>query len=170
MMRKKVQACFVPSFFFVLLLASITSSAGEKPKPDWKNLGEGVALASKTNKKALIDVYTDWCGWCKKMDADVYTDSSVIRYINETFVPIKINAESGNKHAIEGKEISEAELARAYGVRGYPTTVFTQPNGQMITAVPGYIKSGPFLQILKYIGGEHYLKMKFDEFVAKGGK
>lgn len=144
--------------------------AGDKSKPEWKKLGDGAALAIKTNKKVLIDVYTDWCGWCKKMDADVYTDSSVIGYINEFFVPIKVNAESSNKHEVNGKPITEAEIARAYGVRGYPTTVFARSNGSMITVLPGYVSSATFLQVLKYIGGEHYLKMKFDEFQGKGGK
>lgn len=167
MMRRK--------FFFWLVLVfliSLSTSTGarERPKPDWKSLGEGAALALKTNKKSLIFVYTDWCSWCKRMDAQVYTDPSVIKYVNETFVPIRVNAESNSKHRLKANEITEAQFAKAYGVRGFPTTLFTMPNGQMITAVPGFIGPEKFLQILKYIGGEHYLKMKFEEYVKKGGK
>ena len=127
-------------------------------------------MAMKENKKVLIDVYTDWCGWCKKMDVDVYSDSDVTKYINEVFVSVKLNAESSNIHDINGKTTTEAELAGRLGVRGYPTTVFVHPNGEVITLVPGYISSVTFLKILEYIGGEYYRQVKFEEFVSKYGK
>lgn len=62
----------------------------------WLGFNEGLSKAAKEKKLVLIDVYTDWCIWCKEMDKNVYTDKSVIDYMNKHYVPVKLNAESKN--------------------------------------------------------------------------
>ena len=51
----------------------------------WYSLEEAVALQKKKPKKIFIDMYTDWCGWCKRMDATTFTDPAVSAYLNENF-------------------------------------------------------------------------------------
>ncbi len=145
-------------------------AGGENSELKWKNLGDGVAAAKTANKKILVDVYTDWCGWCKKMDKEVYTDGGMQKYLNEKFVLVKLNAESDKKHTYNGGEYSEIEIAQMFGITGYPTTVFLMPNGEPITALPGYVKAEKFLKVLKYIGDDYYEKMKFGEFLEKFGR
>ena len=66
------------------------------------------------SKKYVVDVYTDWCGWCKKMDKATFEDSAVGAYANPKFYSIKLNAESKNIIKYKGKEMTEAELAAAW--------------------------------------------------------
>ncbi len=157
----------------ILLIAFIfmglTLNIQDKKELKWHSFSEGLKLARVENKKVLIDVYTDWCEWCKKMDEEVYTDSKVINYLSSKFVLIKLNAESEAKHTFEGKEYSEMELAYIFGVEGFPTTIFIREDMQPITAVPGYFPADVFMKILTFIGDDYYLKMNFDEYLEKTG-
>ena len=168
MMMKRYVLCLLA--VFILSGGWNKLDAGEKPKLQWKKMAEGVTLAAKTNKKVLIDIYTDWCGWCKKMDAEVYSNQKVIKYLDETFVVIKMNAESQNVHEVYGKKMTEAQLAEAFGVRGYPSTVFLKADGETITLVPGYITADKLLQVLKFIGEDHYQEMSFKDYLSKVAK
>lgn len=85
-----------------------------------------VSRASADHKLIMIDFYTDWCVWCKRLDANTYTNPSVVSETSHV-VPVKLNAEK------EG-----ADLAKKYGVNGYPTIVFTDAKGNLVSKVVGY--------------------------------
>src|SRR5690606_17010397 len=70
-----------------------TTKTTQKSSIQWKTFEEVEALMKTKPKKVLIDVYTDWCGWCKKLDKEVYENPMAIQYINEHFYAIKFNAE-----------------------------------------------------------------------------
>lgn len=152
-----------------IIFMGLTLNIQDKKELKWHSFSEGLKLAKAENKKVLIDVYTDWCEWCKKMDEEVYTDSKVINYLSSKFVLIKLNAESEAKHTFEGREYSEMELAYIFGVEGFPTTIFIREDMQPITAVPGYFPADIFMKILTFIGDDYYLKMNFDEYLEKTG-
>ncbi len=135
----------------------------------WYSFNDGVALAQKENKKLLVDVYTDWCVWCKKMDKDVYSDDAVRRSIGTNFVAVKLNAESSKPLSFNGSQMDEAGLAAAMGVSGYPTTLFLDAAAKPITKVDGYIESKEFTTILRFIGEDHYKSKSFEEFKASVG-
>lgn len=59
----------------------------------WLDFESGYMKAKKENKKILVDCYTDWCGWCKVMDRNTFTDSQVIQFINKNFIAVKLNPE-----------------------------------------------------------------------------
>ncbi|MEO8166786.1 MAG: DUF255 domain-containing protein [bacterium] len=147
----------------ILLLASTSVFAGES---SWKSFNDGMAEAKRSNKKILVDVYTDWCGWCKKMDAQTYENAKVAKYLSDRYVLVKLNAESGKKLSYQGKQYTEQELAGAFGVTGYPTTLFLKPNGEAITVYPGFADAENFRLIISYIAEDHYLTKKFDEYTA----
>src|SRR5438105_1727182 len=65
---------------------------GEKLK--WMSLNEVEVAKKEINKPILIDLYTDWCGWCKVMDRKTYSDKNVIAYLQEKFYVVKLNAET----------------------------------------------------------------------------
>jgi len=149
-----------------LVFVSPFALGGEKERLQWMSFDEGLATAKKSNRKILIDVYTDWCGWCKKMDKDTYTEERVSEYLSKNYVVIKLNAESSNKLSFQGKPYTEQELSGAFGVTGYPTTIFLSSAGDPITLVPGYSDAKRFSDIITFIGGDHYLTTKFDDYVA----
>lgn len=131
----------------------------------WTNYTDGVRKASAGNKKILIDVYTDWCGWCKKMEKDTYSDEDIKNYLMRNYILVKLNAESDIKETVGQEEMTQAEIAKAYRVNGYPTTVFLSADGQPITSVPGYMKADEFMLVLKYIGEDYYKKMGYQDYL-----
>ncbi|MGH2566707.1 MAG: thioredoxin family protein [Bacteroidota bacterium] len=153
--------------YSLLSSGSTGASVGSDHKLVWHSFNEGLEQSSKQNKMVLVDVYTDWCGWCKKMDKEVYTDEKVVAIISEKFVVVKLDAESSEKLRYDGKEFTEQEFARAIGVDGYPTTIFFQPDAQPITRVPGYMEARMFANVLNYIGGEHYKTISYEDFLLK---
>lgn len=141
----------------------------EKAVANWKTFDEAARLAQKEQKEILIDVYTDWCSWCKKMDADVYANADVVKVLESRFIAVKLNAESSKRIHFNGAQVSEAEFARAAGVTGYPTTIFLDPSSRPITSVPGYIPAEKFRTILEYIGGDHYKSITFRQYLDRVG-
>ncbi|EON79352.1 hypothetical protein ADIS_0154 [Lunatimonas lonarensis] len=118
-------------------------------KINWYTFEEVIQLAEQNPKMILVDVYTDWCGWCKKMDKETFTDKQVIAYVNENFYAVKLNAENKkNKFTFRGKEYSEEDMARAMRVRSYPNFVIMDAAMENITQLPGYREARPFVSAL----------------------
>src|SRR5690606_17422221 len=93
------------------LVLGISVYAQEDKTIKWYSFDEVTELAAKEPKMILVKVYTDWCGWCKKMDKETFTDSQVIDYVNSNFYPVKMNAEdSSKKFEFRGKEYSEETM------------------------------------------------------------
>jgi thioredoxin-related protein len=136
----------------------------------WLSFQQGLEESSKHNKKMLVDVYTDWCSWCKKMDKEVYTDEHVIELLKQHFVVVKLNAESSKQLTYNGQKFTEQEFARALGIDGYPTTVFFQADAKPITRIPGFMEAGTFLNVLQYIGEDHYRTTSYQDFLLNKGK
>lgn len=135
----------------------------------WKSLPEAVKAARTSGKKILIDVFTDWCTWCKRMDKDVYAASDVRQYLEAHFEIVKLDAESSTIHDFRDGRYSEKEIAAAFGVDGYPTTIFLSSDAETITTVPGYLPQKTFLAVLEYIHDEHYKKTNWQEFSKQKG-
>jgi len=132
----------------------------------WLNYEEGLKKGKLENKNIFIDFYTNWCGWCKKLDKDVYADSSVKIVLTRHFVTVKTNAESRRRFTLDdGKEYTDASLAReVFGVQGYPALWFLTPAGEKLTYIPGYVPKEKFVNILTFISSKAYQTKKFDEY------
>jgi thioredoxin-related protein len=141
-----------------------TALCGDTPRLSWKSLESGFAEARQAHKKIMIDVYTDWCGWCKRLDKDTYGNDTVARYLGDRYVIIKLNAESTTKVEFEGTAYTEATLAQAFGVSGYPTIIFFDSNGEPLDKIASYVAPDQFLPILKYFGEDAYKTMKWAEY------
>ncbi len=152
-----------------LIFAGLTLQIQGMKELKWYSFTDGLKIAQTEKKKVLIDVYTDWCEWCKKMDEEVYTNSSVKKYLASKFILVKLNAESEMKHIFQGREYSEMELSYIFGVEGFPTTIFIREDMQPITAVPGYFPADVFMKILTFIGDDYYKKMSFEDYLEKTG-
>jgi len=117
-----------------------------------KDFGAAVKQARADKKIIMVDFYTDWCGWCKKLDKDTYTDKSVVALSKDTYVGLKLDAEDKS----EGQE-----LAKKYKVRGFPTIVFLDPSqaetkdGGLVGQIVGYLPAKPFADQVKLIAQGH---------------
>ncbi len=154
---------------FLSSQGSTTSASGSSGQIKWHDFNEGASLALKENKKLLVDVYTDWCVWCKKMDKEVYSDDGVGQSVEANFIAVKLNAESSRGVTFNGTQMDEAKLAATMGISGYPTTVFLDPTAKPITKVDGFIESKDFTTILRFIGEDHYKSKTFEEYKASVG-
>jgi thioredoxin-related protein len=151
--------------FCILLIAS-NSYAKE---PQWKKFNVGIAEAKNSGKKILIDVYTDWCKWCKTMDTVTYVDAKIKDYLNKNYVLIKLNGESQEKITYAGQTITANEFAQGMGVTSFPATLFLKSDGQAITMLPGYVEPERFIYILSFISEDHYEKKKFADYLIEKG-
>jgi len=134
---------------------------------EWHAFDKGIDLAQKQKKLLVVDFYTDWCHWCKVMDKDTYGNKEVITFARQNAVMAKVNAETDEQYKFKGTSYSGRELSMMFGVRGFPTTSFLSNKGELITSISGYIPADRFTLILKFMAGNWYEKMKFDEFVKQ---
>ena len=163
--------------FLILLFVSMLPIFGNAQKINWMTFQEAIKLNETAPKKIFIDVYTDWCGWCKKMDQTTFQDTAVIAYMNENYYAVKFNAECNdtivfgeytfvNESGISGRKGTH-QLASALlqGRLSYPSYVFMNEKNQLITVAPGYIEAKEFLPILQYIGTDAYLRQTFKDYI-----
>jgi thioredoxin-related protein len=156
-------------FYAVLMALLLTSSAAHSQT--WGTFNAGLAEAKAAKKPILVDIYTDWCSWCKKMDATTYADPKIKEYLKSHFTIIKLNAEGTTPITYQGQSMSPADFARGMGVSGYPATLFMKSTGEGITLVPGYIEAPAFIDILTFISESRYERQKFDDYLnEKNGK
>lgn len=140
-----------------------TTAAKPKAKPAvvqndsvlvWYTPTEGYAKAKKENKILVVDVYTDWCYWCKVMDKETYTNMDIILKMNKYFVAVKFNPEIAAVHKINDQELSSdaflALLCNGGRNSGYPTTYFWKElaDNTKASAYPGYREPTGFNDIL----------------------
>lgn len=134
-----------------------------------KTFEEILKLAQKDKKKVVIQVYADWCSWCKKMEKETYPNQEVQKELNRNYYLYRLNGESSETIEYDGRKWTKAELTKAFGIRGFPSTIFLNYNSKPITVLPGYVDAKTFASILKFIGDDLYTKMTFEEFM-KGKK
>ncbi len=156
--------------FAALAAAAILGSAAPAHAigPVWRDWNSGLREAATAGRPVLVDVYTDWCTWCKRMDQDVYTRPAVREYLAQHFVMVKLNAEYSTPARYDGKQYTSRTLAERFRVNGYPTTIFLRPDGNHIANVPGYVPADRFLLLLRYIGDGHMDRgVSYDDFVKQ---
>lgn len=138
-----------------LCLAVAPIAQAADPPIAWRGWDAGLQEAKRLNRPVLVDVYTQWCGWCKRMDRDVYSRREVREYLGSNFVTVKIDAESSDPARYDGRSYTLRSLAGFFRVTGYPTTLFLKANGEHLVNVPGYVEADKFLLVLRYIGDGH---------------
>lgn len=148
------------SLFLVIYLFSSVNAGNI----EWMNFNDAVVKANKENKHILVDFYTDWCGWCKKLDSEVYSKNEIINFLSDNFVAVKLNPEKEGEVTFQGKKYKYSEFAQAAGVTGYPATGFFAPNSDFLQVVPGYIPAEQFISLLKYFDDEKYKLLGFQDY------
>lgn len=139
---------------------------------NWMTLDEVATQMEKEKRPILIDLYTDWCGWCKVMDKKTYSNKNVIGYLQQKFYPSKINAETRQNINFNGRlfgfntnyKTNDFALYLTQGQLSYPTTIIIPTDGSGPQAIPGFLSPAEFELILKYFGENNYGKVSFEEF------
>lgn len=122
----------------LLLLLAGPLAAGE-PLPGWhQEVAAARAEAAETGKLILVDLYADWCGWCHRLEREVFSNPEFMDYAKR-FVKLRVNVEDGG----EG-----SALQSRYGASSLPTTLVLTPKMVLVEAISGFAPRRAFMQRL----------------------
>ncbi len=148
----------------ISFLSSCSDRVGGEREFDYYTMAKAQKLAESNDKKIIVDVYTDWCTYCKKLENEVYPDDRIGQVVNEYFYVVRVNAESDEEIVYNGRKIKMSDFAILLGVSTYPSTVFIDKKGTTIGQQSGYMEVDVFEKLLAFVGSSAYRTMQFDEF------
>ena len=143
------------------------NTTGKKTELRWTSLETAIKNAADQDKPVLVDVYTDWCGWCKKMDREVFNDPEVSGTLDELFTLAKVNGESRESITYKNRKTDGVGIAQDFGIRGYHSLIFLDSRGDMLTLIPGFVDAEKFLPIVMFLGNKDYEKMEWEAYLAE---
>lgn len=157
----------------MILLFALPGYAQPEEKKDhalihWMSIEEAMVQQEQSDqKKILLQIYTDWCGWCKEMENTTYSQAHIAQYISENFYPVKFNAETKESIEYNGKTYDYVlrpglggyhELAAELlnGRFSFPTVVFLDEGHNHLQSIVGFKSPKQFETIITYFGTEGY--------------
>lgn len=140
----------------------------------WMTIEEALEKSKTEKKKIFIDVYTDWCGWCKEMDKTTFKDPEIVAYLNEKYYAVKFNAEQTGDVVYQDKTYK----FKKQGSRGfhelaaqllnnrlsYPSFVILNEQQEVIQPIPGYQNAQKLDIILHYFGTDNHKKTPWEKY------
>ncbi len=158
---------------WVLIFSNIEAQTNEKIK--WYSFEEAVLLNKENPKKVFIDVYTEWCGWCKTLDKNTFSNPVVIKLMNQYFYAVKLDAERKDTVVYNGFTFvnpnptgyrSAHQLASSLlkGQMGYPSMVFLDEKMNLITLIQSYLSPTDLEPALSWIGSDKYSTEEYEAF------
>jgi len=141
-------------FVFCLLFSCMKpAQKGIEREKEYRNIvfetdyNDVLKTAQLQHKPIFMDVYTDWCGWCKKLDETTYNDPELIKYFNTNFIPLKVNAEYKQGPGVKLK----------YNIHSYPRLLFLDSTGKVLLTISGYRTAPKLLEAAKKVS-ESYIR------------
>jgi len=164
-------------FLLLVCLLTMTSwiSAQDTDEITWYTLEEAVELSEKEPKKIFIDVITVWCGWCKKMEREVFSQDDIIKLLNEDYYAVRLDAQQKEDIEFEGETFEyqiygqkgfnrfAVELLR--GKMGFPSLVFLDEEFKIIQSLEGYQQTDRLELILSYFSADDYKRIHWSAYV-----
>ncbi len=166
---------FSAVFFLITLHVSLISQNNESPQINWMTWNEAIEANKLDQKKIYVDIYTSWCGFCKKMDQSTFQDPDVINMLNEHFYAIKFDAEQKNPIDFMGHTFEYESLSGTRGVHmlaysltagelAYPTFIMLDEDIARIRVSPGFKDTKEVLKELEFVVKEKYKSQSFEDY------
>ena len=164
------------TYILTVLFVVGTLSVGAQ-SINWVSMDEALELQQKAPRKILIDMYTSWCGPCKMLDRNTFTNKDLIAFVNEHYYAVKFNAEGNEtvnlkdqkfsnpnyKPEMAKRRNSQHEWTQYLGVNAYPTMVFLGLDAELIAPIPGYQTAQQLELYLKLFKDDTYKEMNNQE-------
>lgn len=180
MMNRKFLLPFISCFSFVLVgLPGIRAQVNHDQhlsKIKWMTFEQvtTVTKSSKTPKKIIVDLFTDKCGYCKKMDLSTFQNEFISHYMNENFYPVKFNAETKSDiqfndqvFHLDRSGFHELAIDLSMGDLVFPTLVFLDEENQIIQPIQGYQTVDDLERIMVYFANDFYKNTPWNEFTRR---
>lgn len=130
--------------------------------------GEALSEADTSGHPVLVHIYAPWCGWCRKMETDVYPSEGVRNCLDQ-FVLTRLNREDNETtHVYQGRRLTSYRLATMLRADAVPTVVLLASDGRYLLHLPGVVEPRPLQTVLAYMATEAYRDMSFETFRAEG--
>jgi|TARA_Y100000385_G_scaffold243724_1_gene261343 thioredoxin-related protein len=163
------------NYLFLIFLLSYVSIQAQSI--NWVTMDEALALQKKVPKAIMVDVYTTWCGPCKLLDKNTFTNKDLIAFVNTHFYAVKFNGEGNEVVNYNSQQLSnpsydpakakrrnsQHQLTQYFGVRAYPTIVFLGQKAELIAPIPGYQTPQKLELYLQLFKDDTYKKMNTQE-------
>ncbi len=145
----------------------------------WYSINEALEVQKISGKKLFIDVYTTWCGPCKMLEANTFSNATIRNLLTEYYIPTKFNAEGADTINFQGQTFVNPKpnagprqsthqftyyIAKTPNGVAYPTMVFLDEDLGMLQPITGYLTPQQLEPILEYFGNNHYKTIKWEEF------
>ena len=146
--------------------AASAAKPSAKPSVKWVPLENGVKNVEGSKRYLFVSVYTDWCGYCKKLNAVTFKSAPVVAELDKNFESVRLNAESEAVVMWKGKKMSSRALATHWGVEGFPTLLFLNRKGEIVGSFASYVEPELMIKLLTYISsGARERKITFDQYL-----
>jgi thioredoxin-related protein len=151
-----------------------TAQSSKKARVKWMKFEEAVMASRKEPRKIFVDIYADWCGWCKVLDRDTFSDSVVAKILNEHYYPVKLDAESKETYTLpDGRTVSATELAASLAASkpgeqyGLPSMIVLNEETAILTRIQGAQKPDFMTPALLFFSENHYLKKSWEAYAKE---
>jgi thioredoxin-related protein len=158
----------------VILFSLISLSSFAQKKINWMSWDQMIEKEKVEKRKVIVDLYTDWCGWCKRMDKTTFTNPVIVDYINKHYYAVKFNAEQKEDVEFDGtvykfvksgrRGYHELAAALTQNNLSYPTYVFLTEDIALLQVLPGYRSAKDFEYIINYFGEDYFKTTPWSKF------
>lgn len=139
---------FASIFALIGILLSTPLYAQEK-ELNWTSFEEAVEMAKEQGKPILVDIWAPWCGWCKKMEKDVYPE--LASTLHENFILTRLNRDDNeSRKQYMQFSLTPLRLAQKFNVQNVPAVVVLSPEGEYLFHIPGFMGTEKLEEVLGY--------------------
>ncbi len=176
-MKKDFSVALAVCALFALCLLTGLEAFGQEEEAStvkWMTFEEAVEKSKTEKRKIFIDVYTDWCGWCKVMDKKTFSEPAVAKLLNEKYYPVKFNAEQRGDVTFRGttfkfipygsKGTHQLAAALLQNQLSYPSVVFLNEDFAIMHIQKGYTQAPDFHKLADYYSTDYYKTKRTDEW------
>lgn len=161
----------------LLIIAACLFTMNLQAQVKWESIEQASQSPNPEKKAYFIDFYTTWCGWCKKMDKETFTNPTVIKLLNKYYIPVKFNAEGDAEFKWNGVKYNNASTTAGgrpnthtfvrtmLGQQmGFPSFVFCSSDKSLLTIAQGYQTADELIMVLWYFASGDSKKYPYETY------